>query len=135
MTKVTMSINGEEVGRFDSPENTGKTLIGNIDRSIRQTKNTVKGNSMSALKTKVEKKYPDFVEEVERLSVAELEHRLIGYAKNNAETEKARENDEELQKAKDTVKYLNEPYKDAIAAIKDKTKYILTLIEEKGGEV
>lgn len=87
------------------------------------------------LKTKVENKYPVFVDEVQGLSIDQLEQRLINNTKYAEETERARNKDEALNKAKDQVKYLNEPYKDTLAAIKDKTKYILALIEEKGGQI
>lgn len=87
------------------------------------------------IKTKVQKEFPDFTEVVDGLSIEQLEKRLSSYAKEGEAVETARENDEALQDAKDLVAELSGPYKDAKKAIRLKTKYIISLIEEKGGEV
>lgn len=85
-----------------------------------------------AIKTKVEKEFPDFVDMISSAEIASLEKNLYIYAKHREETELAKVEDEELQMAKERVKDLSAPYSDAIKALKLKMAYINLLIEEKG---
>lgn len=89
---------------------------------------------MSKNTLKVEKEMPEFVAEVAGLSVQELDARLATLAKNNEAVEQSKEADEDLASAKEAVKQFNAPYREAKAAIRSKTSYIVALIEEKGGK-
>lgn len=81
----------------------------------------------------VDDKYEGFVDEVDRLSIPELEMRISRYQKSLQESEEHRENNEVLNKLKDEVSTLSGPYNDVKKAVKLKTKYIIELIKEKGG--
>ncbi len=83
----------------------------------------------------VQKKYPDFVEVVDGLGVPELEARLLTYAKEREKVEEAKEADEELAKTAELLKELKGPYSDATKAINLKSRYLISLIKEKGGNV
>ncbi len=86
-------------------------------------------------KDKVEKEYPDFADAVQGLSVAELDARLLSYAKEAEAIRKGKE--EKIQEALDRLseekKTLEGPYKDAAKANGLKQRYIVHLIGEKGG--
>lgn len=87
------------------------------------------------IRTTVQKLFPEFPEVVDALSVDELERRLSGYAKEQVSVEDAKEADEALASAQDTVKEYKAPYSDAKKAIGLKMKYLVSLIGEKGGSV
>ena len=76
----------------------------------------------------------DFMDSVDRLSIPELNARISQMQKDLDESESHKENNEELKRAKEEVKELTAPYRDVRNAIKVKTKYIITLIKDKGGE-
>lgn len=82
----------------------------------------------------VEKAYPDFVPTVAGLSIDELEKRLVGYAKHAEDVEDAKENDKGLEEAKAQVAEFGAPYRDAKKEIRLKSRYIMNLIKEKGGQ-
>lgn len=86
------------------------------------------------IQEKVQGEYPEFVESIMGLSVEQLEKRLSDYAKNRDEVEESKKADEELEAAKATVAEMAAPYSDALKAINMKSKYIVSLIKEKGGE-
>lgn len=83
---------------------------------------------------KVQAEYPEFVESVLGLSVEQLEKRLSDYAKNRDEVEESKKADEELETAKAVCAEMAAPYNDALKAINLKSKYIVALVKEKGGE-
>lgn len=85
-----------------------------------------------AIKTKVEKEFPDFVDMITAADLQSLEKNLYIYAKHREETELALSEDEALALAKEQVKEMSAPYRDAIKALKLKMAYINLLIEEKG---
>lgn len=82
---------------------------------------------------KVQRDMPEFALEVARLGVQDLKNRIAGYAKALSESEQCMENDETLRSAKENAKELGAPYRDVKKAVAIKTRYILDLIEEKGG--
>jgi hypothetical protein len=87
-------------------------------------------------KQQVQKDYPDFADAVAGLSVADLEARLLSYAKeveklSEAKKEKIGARLEDLAAQK---KELEGPFKDAAKAIRLKSRYLLMLISEKGGD-
>lgn len=85
------------------------------------------------LKEKVQKEFPEFADSLNALSVESLEKNLLSYAKYKEEVLVSQASDEALQQSKDTTKLLNEPYKEALAALKMKTAYLNLLIDEKKG--
>jgi len=86
------------------------------------------------MKTKVQKKFPDFVESVDSLSIAELEARVNVYAKEQEKVRNALEKDTDLKNAKELASELAAPYRETKKAIELKTSYIIALIGEKGGD-
>lgn len=87
------------------------------------------------LSQKVEKDYPEFVSVVAGMSADELEKKLASYAKEQENSLKAEESDAELQSTKEKLKELKAPYGDIKKALRLKMRYIIALIEEKGGDV
>jgi SMC interacting uncharacterized protein involved in chromosome segregation len=85
-------------------------------------------------KLKIQKKFPQFTEMVDAMSVEQLEDKLNVYAKEQEKVKKAKEDDVELNKAKDLVSDLSAPYNDAKKAIELKMSYIIMQIGEKGGD-
>ena len=93
---------------------------------------------MAAKNTKktVQKEYPDFADAIAGLSVAELESRLLGLAKENEKLADIKEEKigQRLRDLGDQKKELEGPYKDTSKAIRLKSRYIMMLIGEKGGD-
>lgn len=87
------------------------------------------------IKHEVQKKYPDFSEAVDGLSVGDLETRLSTYAKELVKIKEAKEADEKLNDVLALKAELEGPYKDAKKAVELKSEYMVTLIREKGGQV
>lgn len=87
-----------------------------------------------AIKTKVEKDYPEFVDMLASANEESLQKNLYIYAKHREETELAKSEDEGLAMAKERVKDLSAPYSDAIKALKLKMAYINVMLEEKGSD-
>lgn len=83
---------------------------------------------------KVQKKFPEFVKEVDGLSVEELSARMSRYAQGLADNAEAKENDAELAEVAERHSFLKAPYEDAKKAIQLKSRYIRNLIKEKGGQ-
>jgi hypothetical protein len=88
-----------------------------------------------SLEEKVQSEFPEFVETVMGLNVQELEKRLSDYAKNRHEVQESKKNDEALKEIASQKSEMEAPYRDALNAIELKSKYIIKLIEEKGGNV
>lgn len=83
---------------------------------------------------KVQAEYPEFVDSVMGLAVDALEKRLSDYAKHRDEVEESKKADGDLEQAKAVVSEMSAPYNDALKAINLKSKYIVALIKEKGGQ-
>lgn len=88
-----------------------------------------------SVKEKVQKEMPEFASEIDSSSVAQLEARLSGLAKAFEETDEAQKADEELSSTQTLVSELKGPYTDAKKAIRLKTKYVISAIRDKGGNV
>lgn len=82
----------------------------------------------------IQAEFPEFVQEVGGLGADELNRRLATLAKNLEESETAKEEDQELEEAKATAAELAAPYRDAKKAIRAKSKYIISLLKEKGAD-
>lgn len=85
-----------------------------------------------SVQEKVQTEFPEFATEVAVLSVDQLNNRLATLAKNLEESETAKENDSDLESAQATAAELSAPYKDAKKAIRLKTKYVISLLTDKG---
>lgn len=84
-----------------------------------------------AIKAKVEKEHPQFVDGLNGANLEALEKSLTIYAKYREEAELGRQEDEELLRAKEHAKELARPYNEAIKALKEKLAYINVLIDER----
>ena len=76
----------------------------------------------------------EFKEEVDRLSIQQLEARISRMQKDLDDSEEHKKNNEALNKVKNEKAELEGPYNDVKKAVKIKTKYIIELIKEKGGQ-
>lgn len=76
----------------------------------------------------------EFKEEVDRLQVPALKERVVQLQKGLDESRIHKEENVALRNAKDEVAELNGPYSDVEKAVKVKTKYIIELMKEKGGQ-
>lgn len=83
-------------------------------------------------RTKVQKNYPDFANEVEKLDASALKARIVGLQQALEESEAHKEANEVLTAARAEVKELSGPYRDVKKAVALKTKYIIDLIKERG---
>jgi len=86
-----------------------------------------------SLVNKVQKEMPEFTSEVVGLSVEQLNARLSQLSKDAMACEDAKEADEELSTALANASELGAPYRDVKKAIKLKSRFILSLITDKGG--
>lgn len=85
------------------------------------------------MKDKVAKQYPDFVNEVETLTVDQLKARIVSYQQQLEESEAHKRENEDLNAAREEVKLLSGPYRDVKQAVNLKTRYIIELLKEKNG--
>lgn len=111
--------------------------VDNYSNSVRII--VTKGDKMKSSKKlsvseKVRQEHPEFVAEVVALSIEDLNARLASHAKQVAEVEDAKEADEELAQAREVASALAAPYAEAKKAINQKTRFIVELIKEKGGQ-
>ena len=88
-----------------------------------------------SLEETVREEYGTFYEEVAGLNVGDLEKRLSTYAKEYEKVDTSKEQDDALKNAQETAKEMAAPYKDAKKAIRLKSKFIVQLISDKGGDV
>jgi hypothetical protein len=91
------------------------------------------GRPKKTFTQKVQEEMPEFANEVAGLAVADLNTRLATLAKANEENEQLKENDEDLETAQKEASELAAPFREAKKALRLKTRYIVSLINEKGG--
>lgn len=84
------------------------------------------------MKDKVQKSYPDFVQEVDTLTIDQLKARIVQLQQALEESEAHKEANEALASAKAELSELSGPYRDVKKAVGLKTKYIIELLKEKG---
>jgi hypothetical protein len=82
----------------------------------------------------IEKDHKEFAEAVAGLSVKDLEARLLSYAKEQENVAEHLENNEIINTLKEQLKEAKAPYSDAKKAISLKSRYLIALIKEKGGD-
>ena len=87
-----------------------------------------------ALKTSVQKNYPEFTDTVDSLNLTDLESNLLRLAKYREETEMAKKKDAKLEAARAEVADLQAPYNDALKALKAKMAYLCLLIQDRKGD-
>jgi hypothetical protein len=87
------------------------------------------------VRSTVEKKYPEFVNEVAGMPLAELEKRLSTYAKQVERVNTDLEDNQKIASARELLSELLGPYRDTKKALRLKTKYVIELIKERGGDV
>lgn len=75
-----------------------------------------------------------FRDEVWGLSVEKLEDRIANLQKALDESEEHKKENQALKDAKDEVSMLDGPYKDLKKAVQVKTKFLIELIKDKGGQ-
>ena len=83
---------------------------------------------------KVQREFPEFTDSCQGLSVQQLENRIATYQKELQESEDFRAKDEGLARAKAEAKELAAPYNEVAKAVGTKTRYLIELIREKGGQ-
>jgi len=83
--------------------------------------------------TKLRKKLSEsLIEELDVMSVDDLRSRIVRTEMNCMETERARDADTDLESARDTLKEMGAPYKEAIKAQRTIGAYAALLLEAKG---
>jgi hypothetical protein len=86
-----------------------------------------------SLRETVESEHQEWVSTVQGLSIEELDNMILRYAKYREEIKESREKDEQLNQAKELVKELGAPYRENLKINEQKTKYLIMLLGEKGG--
>lgn len=82
---------------------------------------------------KIIKKLPvGFVEDATGMDEERLKAAIIEADSSIRDTERERDNDDKLKGAKELVKDISGPYRDAIGAQRAKVSYCLHLLEERG---
>jgi hypothetical protein len=84
---------------------------------------------------KVLKDLPEFKDTADAASVDDLKKIIITAEGNISNIEKEKEDDAKLNGAKEIIKELSAPYRDAIKAQTCKVKYALFLLDGKGEEL
>jgi hypothetical protein len=82
---------------------------------------------------KVKSEMPEFFDSVQSLDVQTLKNRIAQHARDLSESEECKKNDEALKNAQTEAKEYAAPYREVKKAIAMKTKYLLSLIDDKGG--
>jgi hypothetical protein len=82
--------------------------------------------------SKIEKEHADFCVEVQGLKADELKQRLVSLQQGLKESEDHLEANDVVKSLKDQLKEILGPYRDVRKAVKDKTAYILHLLEGQG---
>lgn len=84
---------------------------------------------------KVLKDLPEFKDTADAASVEDLKKIIILAEGSQFNIEKAKAEDDKLNAAKEIIKDLNAPYRDALKVQRAKTQYALFLLEGKGTEL
>lgn len=84
-----------------------------------------------SLEAKLREEQPEFVNEVQGLSLEQLDQRLAELAKSSETVFEAKEADEDLRNARDDANGHAAPYNDALKMIRMKSKYLVSLTKDK----
>lgn len=82
---------------------------------------------------KVDVEFPGFAEEVLSANVPQLEKRISDMQKALEDSEQHKAQNQDLKDASAELENLRGPYKDVKKAVGLKTKFLVSLIREKGG--
>lgn len=82
---------------------------------------------------KVDVEYPGFAEEVLGLNVQQLDKRIADMQKELEKSEQHKAENQDLRDTSASLEQLRGPYKDVKKAVGLKTKFLVSLIREKGG--
>lgn len=88
--------------------------------------------SKKSVMKQIQENYPEFADEVNGLSAEQLNNKLASLAKGLEESENSKEIDEELQRTRALATELAAPYRDVKKAVNVKTKYVISLLRDKG---
>ncbi len=80
----------------------------------------------------VQEELPEFAAEVASLDTDALNLRLSQLAKDLDEVEQAQDNDIGLEQARANASELAAPYRESKKAVKTKSKYIISLLKDRG---
>lgn len=87
--------------------------------------------NIKKLVEKMKKNNPEFCDEVLGLDSAALDSRLAQLAKDSEAVEVSKESDTQLTDAREQAKEFAAPYREAKAAIRDKIRYIVSMLESQ----
>lgn len=90
--------------------------------------------SKKSLDEKMREEQPEFVGEVIGLSVDQLNGRLAEFAKAAEWNEQAKEDDEDLAEKQAAAAEAGAKYRDEKKAIRLKSRFLIKLIQDKGGK-
>jgi hypothetical protein len=93
-----------------------------------------KARKPRTLLEKIETEFPEFQSEVVGLAIPQLDKRISDMQKDLQDSEEHKSANEALENARKEVAELAGPYTDVKKAIGLKTKYLVSLIREKGGQ-
>lgn len=86
------------------------------------------------IEKKVQEELPEFFNEVNSLSADHLDSRLATLAKDAESVREAKAGDEELKSAQENSRNLGAPYRDALKTIALKSKYLIRVLKDRGGQ-
>lgn len=93
-----------------------------------------KSRKPKTLREKIETEFPEFADEAVTLAIPQMEKRISDMQKEFQDSEQHRTENPDLNQAKNEVKELSSSYNEVKKAVSLKTKYLVTLIREKGGQ-
>lgn len=78
-----------------------------------------------SVSAKVEEEFPEFASEVASLSQDELKNRVVSLVESLRQIDDELKNNEKIQEAKEVLKEMTGPYRDAKKALSLKVKFLL----------
>lgn len=87
-----------------------------------------------SLKEKIESDFQDWADMVKAMSISELDSTILRFAKYREEIEESFKNNPKLKEVRDLKSDLEAPFKENLKHNKMKTKYLIMLLNEKGGD-
>lgn len=91
-----------------------------------------KAKSPKSLIDKVRELDPTFADTVYSLSDADAREKMVTMAKHASEVEEAKKADEDLARARETLKTMNQTYSEPLKAIRLKTRLLVQMLKERG---
>lgn len=88
--------------------------------------------SKKDLAAQIKEAFPEFYDSIHSGTSEELDVTLAKFAKHLQEVSESKSADEKLEEAKKLVAFLSEPYRDAKKALQLKSRYIISILRERG---